>query len=70
MPVNVLDCEGNSRSYDIRLIRQLLPKCEIRPLGGKQFMTQIIADRTINPNLAGLVYRDFSYYDFTPTNDE
>lgn len=68
MPVNVLYCEGNSGSYDIRIIRQLLPKCEIRPLGGRTFMEKIIADRAINPNLAGLVDRDFDSYDFTPTN--
>lgn len=70
MPVNVLYCEGNARSYDIRVIRQLLPKCEIRPLGGRtsRFMEKIIADRSINPNLAGLVDRDFDFYDFTPTN--
>jgi hypothetical protein len=35
MSVTVLYCEGNSKSIDIRVIRQLLPKCELRPLGGK-----------------------------------
>jgi len=52
MPVNVLYCEGNSKSIDIRVIRQLLSKCEIRPLGGKtsSFLRSIIADRRRNPN--------------------
>lgn len=68
MSVNVLYCEGNSGSYDLIVIRQLLPKCEIRPLGGRTFMEKIIADRAINPNLAGLVDRDFDDYNFTPTN--
>ncbi|HEY9830578.1 MAG TPA: hypothetical protein V6D26_08365 [Stenomitos sp.] len=31
-------------------------------------MEKIIADRAINPNLAGLVDRDFDSYDFTPTD--
>ncbi|ACK70044.1 hypothetical protein PCC7424_1605 [Gloeothece citriformis PCC 7424] len=68
MSVNVVYCEGNAKSYDIRVIRQLLPKCELRPLGGKGFIEKIIADRAINPNLAGLFDRDFDYYDFTPSN--
>ncbi|MDZ8187122.1 MAG: DUF4435 domain-containing protein [Nostoc sp. ChiSLP02] len=68
MSVNLLYCEGNKKSYDIRVIRQLLPKCEIRPLGGRTFMEKIIADRAINPNLAGIIDRDFDYYDFIHTN--
>ncbi len=70
MPVNVLYCEGNSKSIDVRAIRQLLPKCELRPIGGKtsKFMESIIADRAINQNLAGLVDRDFDCRDFTCTN--
>jgi hypothetical protein len=66
--VSVLYCEGNSKSYDIRVLRQLLPKCEIKPLGGKSFMEKIIPDRLVVPNLAGIVDRDFDNYDFTPTN--
>lgn len=57
MSVTVLYCEGNPKSIDIRVIRQLLPKCDIRPLGGKtsSFFNSIIADRRRNPNLACLV---------------
>ncbi len=68
MSVSVLYCEGNSGSYDIRLLRQILPKCEIKPLGGKSFMEKIIPDRVREQNLAGIVDRDFDNYDFTPTN--
>ena len=39
-------CTGGTS--DIRVIRQLLPKCEIRPLGGRTFVEKIIADRVIN----------------------
>ncbi|NER25226.1 MAG: DUF4435 domain-containing protein [Symploca sp. SIO1B1] len=65
MPVTVLYCEGHSQSIDIRVLRQLLPKCDIRPLGGKTstFMSSIIADRRRNPNLACLVDRDFDCRD-------
>ncbi|MEB3829701.1 hypothetical protein [Phormidium sp. CCY1219] len=61
MSVTVLYCEGNPKSIDIRVIRQLLPKCDIRPIGGKtsNFLGSIIADRRRIPNLACLVDRDF-----------
>ncbi|NET72738.1 MAG: DUF4435 domain-containing protein [Sphaerospermopsis sp. SIO1G2] len=68
MSVSVIYCEGNSGSYDIRLLRQILPKCEIKPLGGKSFMEKIIPDRLFRPNLAGIVDRDFDNYDITPQN--
>lgn len=71
MPVNVLYCEGNSGSIDILALRQLLPKdCIVKPIGGKtsNFMESIIADRSINPNLAGLVDRDFDCGDFICMN--
>jgi len=71
VPVNVLYCEGNSKSIDIRAIRQIVPKdCKIQPLGGKNygFEDKIISDRAINPRLAGLIDRDFDCRDFTPTN--
>ncbi|MBD2387537.1 DUF4435 domain-containing protein [Cylindrospermum sp. FACHB-282] len=68
MSVGVLYCEGNSGSYDIRLLRQLLPKCEIKPLGGKSFMEKIIPDRVVISNLAGIVDRDFDNYEFIPTD--
>ncbi len=70
MSVTVLYCEGNSKSIDIRVIRQLLPKCEIRPLGGKtsSFLSSIIADRRRNPNLACLVDRDFDCQDLPKYN--
>lgn len=65
MSVTVLYCEGNAQSIDIRVIRQLLGKCDIRPLGGKtsNFMNSIIADRRRNSNLACLVDRDFDCRD-------
>jgi hypothetical protein len=66
--VNVLYCEGNSGSYDIRILSQILPKCEIRALGSRNFIEKILADRTVNPNLAGIVDRDFDDYNFTPAN--
>ncbi|MBP0016933.1 MAG: hypothetical protein J7647_05165 [Cyanobacteria bacterium SBLK] len=60
MSVTVLYCEGNAKSIDIRVIRQLLPQCDIRPRGGKNanFLRSIIVDRRRNPNLACLVDRD------------
>ncbi|GAB4275902.1 MAG: hypothetical protein Fur0025_00520 [Oscillatoriaceae cyanobacterium] len=64
MSVTVLYCEGNSKSIDIRVIRQLLPKCDIRPVGGKSLIpSSIIADRRRNQNLACLVDRDFDCRD-------
>lgn len=68
MSVSVIYCEGNSGTYDIRVLRQILPKCEIKPLGGKSFMKKIIPDRLVVPNLAGIVDRDFDNYDITPQN--
>ncbi|MUG95796.1 hypothetical protein F7734_26940 [Scytonema sp. UIC 10036] len=67
MPVNVLYCEGNYKSIDIQIIREILPKnCEIRPIGGKQlFVSSILGDRAINPNLAGLLDRDFDCQNMT-----
>ena len=62
MPINILYCEGNSKSIDIRVIRQLLPKeCIVHPLGGKtrSFFDSVINDRRINPNLAGIMTFDF-----------
>ncbi|WP_413164203.1 hypothetical protein ACL6C3_00090 [Capilliphycus salinus ALCB114379] len=71
MPINILYCEGNSKSIDIRVIRQLLPKeCIVRPLGGKtrSFFDSVINDRRINPNLAGIVDHDFDCRDIEPIN--
>lgn len=71
MSINVLYCEGNSKSIDILVIRQLIPRdCTIRPIGGKNygFEEKIISDRAINPLLAGLRDRDFDCCDFTPNN--
>jgi len=72
VPVNVLYCEGNSESIDVRIIRQLLPKdCTVRPIGGKNMVeSSVIADRTIKPkpNLAGLLDRDFDCQDFVLSN--
>lgn len=66
MPVTALYCEGNYKSIDNRVIRQLLPECDIRPLGGKtpNLLSSIIADRRRNPNLACLVDRDFDCRNF------
>ncbi|HLO84216.1 MAG TPA: DUF4435 domain-containing protein [Nostocaceae cyanobacterium] len=70
MPISFLYCEGNGKSYDIILLSKILlnTKCKIIPLGGRNFIEKIIADRTVNPNLAGIVDRDFDDYNFTPTN--
>jgi hypothetical protein len=70
VPVNVLYCEGNSGSVDIRVIRQLLPKdCVVRPIGGRgTFPSSIVGDRAINPNLAGLLDGDFDCHNFTLSN--
>jgi hypothetical protein len=62
VPVNILYCEGSPQGLDIRIISQLAPKnCLVKAIGGKtsNFMESILADRAINPNLAGLVDRDF-----------
>ncbi|MDJ0797407.1 MAG: hypothetical protein QNJ51_11350 [Calothrix sp. MO_167.B12] len=69
MPVNVLYCEGNYKSIDIRVIRQIVARdCEIKPIGGKQlFISSIAGDRRINPNLAGLLDRDFDCQNVTLT---
>lgn len=71
MPINILYCEGNSKSIDVRAIRQLLPKnCTVYPIGGKRkFMDSIIADRAIDPNLAGLADRDFDCCDIILSNN-
>ena len=70
MPVNVLYCEGNSGSVDIQIIRQLLPKnCVVRPTGGRgAFLSSVVGNQAINPNLAGILDRDFDCHDFTLTN--
>ncbi|NJK73760.1 MAG: hypothetical protein HC786_11810 [Richelia sp. CSU_2_1] len=72
MSLNVLYCEGNSKSLDIRLLQQLLPgTCLIKPIGGKNygFEEKIISDRAINPKLAGLCDRDFDCRDFRIANE-
>ncbi|QJB26353.1 hypothetical protein [Limnospira fusiformis] len=71
MSVTNLYCEGGPKSIDIRVIRQLLPKCEIHPLGGKtsSFLSSIIADRDRQPNLACLVDHDFDCQDWPITNE-
>lgn len=68
MPVSVLYCEGSSQSLDSRVIRQLVPRtCTVRPVGSRMRIGEtILADRTINPNLAGLVDRDFEDPNFNP----
>jgi len=70
--LNVLYCEGNSKSFDIRLLQQLfLGSCLIKPIGGKfyGFEDKIISDRAINPKLAGLRDRDFDCRDFSIANE-
>lgn len=72
MSLNVLYCEGNSKSLDIRLLQQLLPgTCLIKPIGGKfyGFEDKIISDRAINPKLAGLRDRDFDCRDLRIANE-
>lgn len=61
MSVKFLYCEGNQKSIDISILKQLLPECDVRPLGGKtsNFLGSVIADRRRQPNLACLVDRDF-----------
>lgn len=72
MSLNVLYCEGNSKSLDIRLLQQLLPgTCLIKPIGGKfyGFEDKIISDRAINPKLAGWRDRDFDCRDLKIANE-
>lgn len=72
MSLKVLYCEGNSKSFDIRLLQQLFPGiCLIKPIGGKfyGFEDKIISDRTINSKLAGLRDRDFDCRDFSIANE-
>ena len=70
MTVNILYCEGNKNSLDMKIIGQLLAKkCEVKPIGSKNFFaSSIIGDRAINPNLAGLVDRDFDCQDMPIEN--
>ncbi len=72
MSLNVLYCEGTSKSFDIRLLQQLFPGiCLIKPIGGKfnGFEDKIISDRAINPKLAGLRDRDFDCRNFSIANE-
>ncbi len=72
MSLNVLYCEGTSKSFDIRLLQQLFPGiCLIKPIGGKfnGFEDKIISDRAINPKLAGLRDRDFDCRDISIANE-
>lgn len=72
MSLNVLYCEGTSKSFDIRLLQQLFPgSCLIKPIGGKfyGFEDKIISDRALNPKLAGLRDRDFDCRDFSIANE-
>ena len=71
MSLNVLYCEGNSKSFDIRLLQQLFPGiCLIKPIGSKYgFEDKIISDRALNPKLAGLRGRDFDCRDFSIANE-
>jgi len=68
--LNVLYCEGNPKSFDIRLLQQLVPgSCLIKPIGSKYGLEdKIISDRAINPKLAGLRDRDFDCCDFSIAN--
>jgi hypothetical protein len=68
--LNVLYCEGNPKSFDIRLLQQLFPGiCLIKPIGGKYgFEDKIISDRALNPKLAGLRDRDFDFRDISIAN--
>lgn len=72
MPVNVLYCEGASKSPDVRLLRSVLAGtlCTIRPSGGKYGMgDRILAHREINSSasVAGILDRDFDNDNEEPT---
>lgn len=61
MPVTQLYCEGGSEGTDIRIISQITPRnCVVKSIGSKDRLAEsVIADRRVNPALAGLVDRDF-----------
>ena len=61
MPITQLYCEGSSEGTDIRVISQIAPRnCVVRAVGSKNRLPEVvIADRKIQPSLAGLVDRDF-----------
>lgn len=71
MSLNVLYCEGNHKSFDIRLLQQLVPGiCLIKPIGSKYGLEdKIISDRALNPKLAGLRDRDFDCRDISIANE-
>lgn len=61
MPVTQLYCEGGSEGTDIRIVSQIAPRnCVVRAIGSKNRLAEsVVADRRVNPALAGLVDRDF-----------
>lgn len=71
MPVNILYCEGVSKSPDIRVLLTIVPPgCVVRPAGSKQGLGQrILGARDVRANsvIAGLKDRDFDDNDSAPT---
>ena len=63
MPVNILYCEGVSKSPDLRVLSTILPPgCVVRPIGSKQGLAQrILGARDVRSGstIAGLRDRDF-----------
>ncbi len=71
MPVNILYCEGVSKSPDVRVLGAILPPgCVVRPVGSKQGLAQRILgakDVRTDSTIAGLRDRDFDDDDSSPS---
>lgn len=71
MPVNILYCEGASKSPDLRVLSTILPPgCVVKPIGSKQGLAQRIlgaGDVRSGSIIKGLKDRDFDDDDSPPT---
>ncbi|MCL1471127.1 hypothetical protein [Argonema antarcticum] len=71
MPVNILYCEGVSKSPDLRVLSVILPPgCVVKPIGSKQGLSQrILGARDVRSGsiIKGLKDRDFDDDDSPPT---
>lgn len=71
MPVNILYCEGISKSPDVQVLGAILPSgCVVRPAGSKQGLAQRILgakDVISGSVIAGLRDRDFDHDDSPPS---
>jgi hypothetical protein len=71
--VNILYCEGESKSLDIRILSTLLPRdCVVKPVGSKRIIPQrVLGARETNKSrriAAGIKDRDFDVDDSAPMN--